>query len=120
MPSFKIEKTYKEEMPELSLSAAIGAESPYNPAGLTRWLANRLVNDKRLQKTGKLYSDAKIALFYKSVMLVLLATTALLALLGGIAFEKKTPPTPVTSATAPVPTLPSTSVTAPTDQLAGR
>jgi hypothetical protein len=37
-----IEQKYKNEMPELSLSEAIGAESPYEPRGPVRLLANLL------------------------------------------------------------------------------
>jgi hypothetical protein len=35
----EIEKKYKEELPELSLSEAIGRESPYTPGGFLRFIA---------------------------------------------------------------------------------
>ena len=94
-----IETRYKNELPELSLSAAIGAESPYEPRGVVRWLAYLLVSDDRFLEGGRLHSDGKIELFYKSVMLVLLLTTVILALLGGITVDQKTPPA---SATPPI------------------
>jgi hypothetical protein len=93
-----IEKRYESEMPELSLSKTIGAESPYEPRGFTRWLAWLLVRD-RFRRTRYLHSDGKIELFYKSVMLVLLLVTLTLAFFGGGAIEKKTPPGPATPTT---------------------
>ncbi len=98
-----IEKKYKREMPELSLSEAIGAESPYEPRGPVRWLACLLVSDDRFRKTRRLHSDGKIELFYKSVMLVLLLTTLTLAFFGNSAVGKKTTPgatTPTTMGTS--------------------
>jgi hypothetical protein len=94
-----IEKKYKSEMPELSLSEAIGAESPYEPRGPVRWLACLLVSDNRFRETRRLHSDGKIELFYKSVMLVLLLTTLTLALFGNNAVGKKTTPGPTTPTT---------------------
>ena len=115
-----IENTYKNEMPELSLSEPIGAESPYEPRGVVRWLAYLLVNDDRYRTTRRLHSDGKIELFYKSVMLVLLLTTVLLAFLGGVSIEKKKSPAAATSAITAAPTPPSTTVTAPTEPPATR
>jgi hypothetical protein len=94
-----IEKRYKSEMPELSLSEAIGAESPYEPRGLVRWLACLLVSDDRFRKTRRLHSDGKIELFYKSVMLVLFLTTLTLAFFGNNAVGKRTTPGPATPTT---------------------
>ena len=94
-----IEKKYKSEIPELSLSEAIGAESPYEPRGPVRWLACLLVSDKRFRETRRLHSDGKIELFYKSVMLVLLLTTLTLAFFGNNAVGKKTTPDPTTPTT---------------------
>jgi hypothetical protein len=85
-----IEKKYEAELPELSLSEAIGAESPYEPQGLVRGLAYLLVRDERFRRTRRLHSDGKIELFYKSVMLVLLRTTLALAFFGSNAIEKQT------------------------------
>lgn len=88
-----IEKKYKNEMPELCLSEAIGAESPYRPRGLARWVANRVVGDDKYRTTGLLHSDGKIEFFYKSVMLALTGTAILLALLGGIYIDRSVQPT---------------------------
>ena len=87
--ALNIEEKYKDEIPELSLSEAIGKESPYQPHGVTYCLARIVVRDKRFRDTGRLHSDAKIELFYKSVVLVLVLTIVLLAVFGGI--ERDTP-----------------------------
>ena len=114
--AIEIEKKYKNDMPELSLSDAIGEESPYQPRGAVRWLANLLVRHDKYRETGKLHSDGKIELFYKSVILALALTTIMLALFGGVTVDKKTRPaqaTPATTAepapaTPPAPPTPST------------
>lgn len=87
--AIEIEKKYSSEIPELSLSNAIGAVSPYKPNRATRWLAFLVVRDPKYREEGLLHSDGKIELFYKSVMLVLLLIAVLLALTGGIAFSDK-------------------------------
>jgi hypothetical protein len=79
-----IEKKYKLELPELSLSDAIGQESPYNPPSVVRFFAKFLVRESKFRETGKLHSDGKIELFYKSVMVVLFLTAVLLCALGGV------------------------------------
>ncbi len=87
--AIEIEKKHKAELPELSLSDAIGRESPYTPRGIV-WLAARmLVRHDKFQSTGRLHSDGKIELFYKSVMLALICTSILLALFGGVTFDHK-------------------------------
>src|SRR5262249_2097996 len=83
-----IEKQYKIEMPELSLSDAIGAESPYRPRHVVRWLAKLVVNHEKFRETGMLHSDGKIELFYKSVGVLLIVTTVILASLGGITVRR--------------------------------
>ena len=67
--ALEIEKKYKSEIPELSLSDAIGKESPYKLRGIVRLVANLLVSHNKYSETGKLHSDGKIELFYKSVVL---------------------------------------------------
>jgi phosphoglycolate phosphatase-like HAD superfamily hydrolase len=80
-----IEKKYKDEIPELSLSDAIGRESPFKPRGwLFPFAARLLVKDPRFKTTGNLHSDGKIELFYKSVMVVLCFATVMIATLGGV------------------------------------
>lgn len=81
---FGIEKRYKAELPELSLSDAIGKESPYKPRGIVWLAAWLLVRHDKFRSTGNLHSDGKIELFYKSVMLALIITSVILALGGGV------------------------------------
>ena len=114
-----IEQRYKEELPELSLSEAIGAESPYKPRGIVRWLAKLVVRHDKFRETSQLHSDGKIELFYKSVILVLLLTTLMLAGLGGITVNKKTlpvsaaPAAPATPAAPIFPAVPAAPATTP-------
>jgi hypothetical protein len=79
-----IENAYKAELPELSLSSAIGKESPYAPRGIVWLAAKLLVSHGKFAKDGKLHSDGKIELFYKSVMVALVCTSIAIAILGGI------------------------------------
>jgi hypothetical protein len=79
-----IETTYETEIPELALSAAIGKQSPYAPDRFTGLFARLLVREDRFLKTGRIHSDGKIELFYKSVMLILFLISVLLSLCGGI------------------------------------
>ena len=72
-----IEERYSSEIPELSLSKAIRAESPYEPRFIVYWLAKLLVRHDKFRNTGKLHSDGKIELFYKSVILALFLTMIL-------------------------------------------
>ena len=74
---------HKDTLPELSLTEAISAESPYTPGPFVRFVARVvLVREEKFRDTGKLHSDGKIELFYKSVILILLITSAILAILG--------------------------------------
>lgn len=84
-----IEQKYKKEMPELSLSDAIGEKSPYKPTGLIWLVAYFLVGDARFRKTATLHSDGKIELFYKFVMFILIVTSVLLAICGGVEFTAR-------------------------------
>ncbi|MDX1247088.1 hypothetical protein GOL91_12150 [Sinorhizobium medicae] len=83
--AIKIETKYSTDIPELSLSAAIGDVSPYKPRWPVNWLAWLLVRHERFRQDKQLHSDGKIELFYKSVMLVLIVTMITLYLAGGIA-----------------------------------
>lgn len=85
----EIERKYKRELPELSLSDAIGAQSPVEPKGVTWILAKLLVREERFKKTGKIHTDGKIELFYKSVAWILFFTFVLLAALGGVSWGPK-------------------------------
>ena len=66
-----MEQKYASELPELSLGAKISEQSPvqlHNWFG--RMVAYLVVSDDRYKKNRKLHSDAKIELFYKSVVLL--------------------------------------------------
>jgi hypothetical protein len=66
-----IEKKYASELPELGLGAKISERSPVE---LNNWfgrkVADLVVSDDRYKKNKKLHSDAKIELFYKSIVLL--------------------------------------------------
>jgi len=85
--AIEIERKYKREMPELSLSDAIGQESPYKPRGVGWLIALLVVRHDKFTSEGMPHSDGKIELFYKSVLLILLITTVFLALFGGVKLE---------------------------------
>ena len=83
-----IEKRYKDEMPELSLTEAIGKESPYIPKGrIVRLVAWLVVKEPRYKETGSLHSDGKIELFYKPIIYVLLVAAVVIAIFGGVTWE---------------------------------
>ncbi len=84
----EIEKKYKDTLPELSLSDAIGAESPFKPTGVAKFLADRLVRHGKYKEDGKLHSDGKMEFFYKLVMLALFLIFVLLTFSGGISSQK--------------------------------
>ena len=80
-----IEKKYKDVLPELSLSDAIGMESPYKPSCLVWCLAKVVcVRHDEFLSSGTLHSVGKIEFFYKSVIAVLVVTTLLVGVFGGI------------------------------------
>ncbi len=80
-----IETKYKDVLPELSLSEAIGKVSPYKPRCLVWCLAKVVcVRHDEFLSSGTLRSEGKIEFFYKSVIAVLLVTTVLVAVFGGI------------------------------------
>jgi hypothetical protein len=83
-----IEKRYKDEIPELSLTEAIGKESPYTPKGrIVQFVARMVVREPRYKETGSLHSDGKIELFYKPIIYALLAAAIVIALFGGVSWE---------------------------------
>lgn len=79
-----IEKKFRDTIPELALSEAIGEVSPYEPKWPISWWACLIVRHKKYRDTGKLHSDGKIELFYKSVMSVMVIAILVLSLTGGI------------------------------------
>ena len=80
-----IEKKYQDVLPELSLSDAIGMESPYKP-GCIVWCVAKVVcvRHEKFLNGGTLHSEGKIEFFYKSVIAVLLVTAILVGAFGGI------------------------------------
>jgi len=84
----EIEKMHQEKLPELALTTAIGAESPYEPKGVAYALARVIVEDASFKDTGRLHSSGKIQFFYKSVMLLLLFVAIVLSVLGGVSLNK--------------------------------
>lgn len=91
--AMNIEKKYFAQLPELSLSDAIGKESPLLVKRWSIiWMASKmLVCHEKFKTTGQLHSDGKIELFYKSVMAVLVLTFFMLTAFGGIRLEAKIP-----------------------------
>jgi len=85
----EIEEKYKTELPELSLSDAIGKESPYQPRSVMWLIARIVVREERFRNTGKLHSDGKIEVFYKSMMWLLFLTFVVLAAIGGITVDRQ-------------------------------
>jgi hypothetical protein len=82
--AIEIEKKYRDEIPELSLSDAIGKESPYILKWkLTKFLARLVVTEPRFRTAGSLHSDGKIELFYKPIIWILLVAALLIAAMGG-------------------------------------
>ena len=86
--AIEIEKKYKAELPELSLSEAIGKESPYKPTGIAWVAAKILVRHDKFKKSGNLHSDGKIELFYKSIIFALIVTSIILFIFGGANLNK--------------------------------
>jgi hypothetical protein len=87
-----IEKKYRNQLPELSLSDEIGKESFFTPKGILWLVAKILVRHDRFRERGQLHSDGKLEIFYKSMMVVLALTSVMLAVLGGVTFDKKGDP----------------------------
>ena len=69
--AIEIEKRYFTSIPDLSLSDAIGRESPVILKSFpTKLVAALVVSDARYKKDRILHSDAKIEFFYKSIALL--------------------------------------------------
>jgi hypothetical protein len=84
-----IEEKYKSELPELALGAKISKESPVE---LKNWLARKVadwvVTDDRYKNKGVLHSDAKIELFYKSIILLFWLWFAFTVLFIGVFIDQ--------------------------------
>jgi hypothetical protein len=84
-----IEKKYEKELPELSLSAKIGDESPVL---LKNWFGRILAYffvSKEHYKGNKIRSDGKIELFYKSVLFLFILMFIGTALFGGVIVSER-------------------------------
>jgi hypothetical protein len=83
--AIEIEKKYAEIIPELSLSDAIGRESPVPARNFaTRIVAALVVSDPRYKNDKILHSDAKIEFFYKAIFLLFCLIFLTIFLFGGI------------------------------------
>jgi hypothetical protein len=63
----------------IRLTSQISDKSPVELLPPFRWIAALFVSDKRFHETGKLHSDGKIELFYKSIMIMFALLTILTA-----------------------------------------
>lgn len=86
----EIEEKYRDVLPELGLGAKISEKSPVE---LKNWfgrkVADWVVSDEKYKQTGKLHSDAKIELLYKSVVWLFIVWAILTALFAGILVDDK-------------------------------
>ena len=74
----KLKRGMRRSCPSFPLARQF-PEKRFKPEGrVLRFLARIVVGDKRFSETGFLHSDAKIEVFYKSVMLLLVAISVLL------------------------------------------
>ncbi len=86
-----IETRHSSEIPEISLTDAIGANSPIKlKRRITKWLARRVVTDDSFIKTGQIHSTAKIELFYKPIIYVFALVFAAMLIGGGLLIGKQT------------------------------
>lgn len=80
-----IEKMYEDELPELGLGVKISEKSPVQ---LKHWfgraVAAVVVSDEKYKNERQLHSDAKIELFYKSIIYLFLFLLALSVLFVGV------------------------------------
>ena len=86
--AIELEKKYAETIPELSLSDAIGRESPVPARNFaTRMVAALVVSDPRYKKDKIFHSDAKIEFFYKSIFVLFCLIFLAVFLFGGISIQ---------------------------------
>jgi hypothetical protein len=84
-----IEEKYASELPELGLGARISEQSPVELKNrFGRMIANLVVSDDRYKKNKKLHSDAKIELFYKSIVLLFFLWFIFTVLFVGVFVDK--------------------------------
>jgi hypothetical protein len=84
-----IEEKYASELPELGLGARISEQSPVELKNwFGRMIADLVVSDDRYKKNKKLHSDAKIELFYKSIVLLFFLWFIFTVLFVGVFVDK--------------------------------
>jgi len=85
----EIEKRHADVLPELSITKMIGSTSPIVPTGFLWLLSKIFVRDSRFREQGKLHSDAKIKLFYYTIICFLLLLFIVSSLTKGIEIDGK-------------------------------
>ena len=84
-----IEKKYESELPELGLGVKISERSPIKlNSRLARKVADLVVSHDEYRKNKILHSDAKIELFYKSIVLLFFLWFAFTILFVGVFVDK--------------------------------
>ena len=84
-----IEKKYESELPELGLGVKISERSPIKlNSRLARKVADLVVSHDEYRKKKILHSDAKIELFYKSIVLLFFLWFAFTILFVGVFVDK--------------------------------
>jgi ribose/xylose/arabinose/galactoside ABC-type transport system permease subunit len=88
----EIESRYVDQLPEIQLGKRISAASPVVFHGEFWKYLFFFVRDERFQKGGKLHSDQKIEVLYKSVIFGALAIAAAYGLVNGVEFGHRSIP----------------------------
>ena len=81
-----IEKALGETAPSIKLTTSIGDESPMKVGRFSAWrvIGFVLSGDKRVWCEGAIHSDAKLSIFYKSIIYAFLIIIVLFSFLGGV------------------------------------
>lgn len=88
-----IERKYRDVLPELSLTDAIGAASPIKLSScLPKLLAAITVKDGKYISEKQLHSTGKIELFYKPITYVFCGLFLILAISGGASYQGRSIP----------------------------
>lgn len=82
----EIEARWASHIPELQMGSKISARSAVdlNGKAIKYLFARLLIADRRLKTTRKLHSDAKIEIFYKPIMILMLVVALFSTFTGGI------------------------------------
>lgn len=83
----EIENTYRAVLPEIQLGSKISEKSPVVFKGRAWRGLFWFVSDSRFRESGKLHSDAKIEVLYKSVIWGTAAVILVYAFISGIRWE---------------------------------